>query len=177
MRETNYTQVKTEYYNYNSHKKAEYFFAKGSPSNGFCIEYYCNGKKKMEYDYKNNKKFGLVVGYHFTNSKIESECNYKNGKEHGECVLYHDNGNIMQEYFMINGKCNGVVKNYFYDGVLESEYIYRDDIHKHTTKYYYENSRNRYRASFNETDTTKYCIYHKNGYNKKCHKNKKLFFY
>ena len=103
--------------------------------------YYDNGKKFLIENYKNSlrngfsKVFdttGLVVQLIEYRNGIEIERQiinqYKNGKKIGIWKEFHSNGRLSKEAYYLEGKLNGLVKEYDFFGELISSFRYENDI-------------------------------------------------
>ena len=101
--------------------------------------YYDNGKIKIKSVKIDEDKY--LIKEFYENGKLKSitERN-KEGIEHGNFKLYYPNGLLEQEAIKLNGKLDGVIKNYYENGNLERsmnikkgnpygccDYMYRKD--------------------------------------------------
>lgn len=66
---------------------------------------------------------------YYPNGRLKSKTTYRFGKEHGESIIYNENYGapsfIIQ---MKNGKKHGKMTRYFFNGNIETEAYYKDDI-------------------------------------------------
>ena len=139
----------------------EYTF-KDNKIDGLLKEYYPSGQILMEVNFVEGSREGLETRYHF-NGEVETRANYVDNLADGEYVSYYNNGAIEQkgyykkgkltgkwEKYYINGnietvsnysesgKLEGEYKDYDYDGILISNFIYgQGDLKKYT--YYDKN--------------------------------------
>jgi len=94
--------------------------------------YFKNGKIKQEIEVISEGEYNKKI-YHL-NGQMRSDGNYKEGKgkwklwkEHGIHKTWQDDGNITREGNYIDGKKDGVHKEW-YNGELRRERIYKEDV-------------------------------------------------
>ena len=64
--------------------------------------FYNNGKLKEEYYMNSGKEEGLYKDYHEINGNLSREINYVNGKINGIFKQFYPNGNIYRESIFMN---------------------------------------------------------------------------
>jgi len=92
-------------------------------------------KKSGIYDPDNGKK----IDYWYGGDKIKAEYTLKNGKLNGELVSYYYNGNIKKTGTYSNGSENGYFKEYNEEGILEFDYSMKNGDFNGELKTFYEN--------------------------------------
>lgn len=71
-----------------------------------------------------------IKDYYFSNGNLQMEgflINLEKEIYDGTTIWYYENGNKKQEETIQNGALNGIAKNYFEDGTLKSEGVYKND--------------------------------------------------
>lgn len=107
--------------------------------NGHKIDYYDDGYSiRYEYNLKNGQLNGAIKIF-YQNGKIKKTGNFINGKENGLFKEYNENGIISYEYIMKNGERNGLFKTYHDNGQLEMIGIYVNGEANGNFKKYSEN--------------------------------------
>nr|HPI44856.1 toxin-antitoxin system YwqK family antitoxin [Tenuifilaceae bacterium] len=101
-------------------------------------------KKAGIYDPDN----GAKTDYYDDGYSIEAEYTLKNGKLNGAIKAYYQNGNIRKTGYFINGKENGLFKEYNEDGSINIEYNMKDGEMNGAIKNYYENGHVKKTGSF-----------------------------
>jgi len=101
-------------------------------------------KKAGIYDPDNGSK----TDYFDNGYSIEAEYNLKNGQLHGLLKAYYENGNVKKLGSYLNGKENGLFKEYNEDGTMNFEYSMKDGVMNGAFKTYYENGQLKKSGSF-----------------------------
>ncbi|MBX9838943.1 MAG: hypothetical protein K2X69_11600 [Silvanigrellaceae bacterium] len=84
------------------------------------------GKKIQVAQYLNNNLNGECLHYNEENGNITKKSNYLNGKLNGLSVTYYQNNVPMLEEYFIDDKLDGIVRNYFPNGVLRESSGYAE---------------------------------------------------
>ena len=85
--------------------------------------YYPSGNLQVKREYSNYPKNNYVETKYFDeNGNVESESTYLNGKLNGISREYYSNGKIMAEGNSVNGKSHGKLKSYFDNGQLQMSF-------------------------------------------------------
>lgn len=98
---------------------------------GAWTQYYPDGSKRIEAHYLHGE-LDSVFKLYFQGGKIKMEGRYKNAGKVGEWLEYNSDGSLRLQEIYKNGKhlrttlLNGVFKNYYPNGFIESEYQYRN---------------------------------------------------
>lgn len=89
------------------------------PDNGAKTDYYYDGYSiQAEYTLKNGLLNGTLKSY-YQNGNLKKTGNYINGKENGLFKEYNEDGSISIEYNMKNGEMNGAFKTYYENGQVK----------------------------------------------------------
>lgn len=111
------------------------------------LVFYKNGLldgKMEQYDYVAQKKITTSVTIYKENDVVSTTKFDENGKivryeaKNGDCYGFYDNGNKMFEYHIVDNLRQGLAKDYYENGKIKSEIIYKNDIANDAT-YYDEN--------------------------------------
>ncbi len=94
-------------------------------------------KKAGAYDPDN----GAKTDYYYDGYSVQAEYTLKNGELNGPLKSYYRNGNIMKTGNYINGKENGLFKEYNEDGSISIEYTMKDGEMNGPFITYYENGK------------------------------------
>jgi antitoxin component YwqK of YwqJK toxin-antitoxin module len=149
----------TIYYYTNGNKKLREEYLYGGILDGV-EEWYENGNKKEMGRYGNEKKDGVWTKF-FENGNLHSRegydngilkshksfyeeggqryfCGIKNGKDNGLCIRWDMSGNIIDEYWIKNGKYLKGVKRIYNDGHrrLEEKHFKNNKLHGLWTKWF-----------------------------------------
>lgn len=123
------------------------------------VEKNADGKVITEGDLMGGEKQGTWITYHTKNGLVESVVAYNNGVPHGAFIKINDKGyitekgvynngefdgeylkyirsKIKEEAFFVEGKLDGVRKQYFDDGKIMSEENYTMGVKDGAFKYY-----------------------------------------
>jgi antitoxin component YwqK of YwqJK toxin-antitoxin module len=92
-------------------------------------------KKAGIYDPDNGNK----TVYYDDGTTISAEYNLKNGNLHGPLKVYYQNGNIKKTGTYLNGKENGLFREYNEDGIIYVEYFMKDGVKNGAFKSFYNN--------------------------------------
>ena len=88
---------------------------------GISVEYLIDGSKEVS-NYVKGLKEGKAILYYKNNDRLEF--NYKANVREGKAVLYRNNGDILYFNYSKNGKINGRLKEYLYNGlIIESNVV------------------------------------------------------
>ena len=79
-----------------------------------------------DYELLKNKKVDFAVKMYHENGNILTDCTMKNGK--GKCVIYDENGSMHAYMPITNFQYNGIAEIYNEDGKLWSTITYKDDV-------------------------------------------------
>lgn len=101
-------------------------------------------KKAGIYDPDN----GAKTDYYYDGYSIQAEYTLKNGLLNGTLKSYYQNGNLKKTGNYINGKENGLFKEYNEDGSINIEYSMKDGVMNGAFKTYYENGQVKKIGSF-----------------------------
>ena len=82
---------------------------------GISVEYLIDGSKEVS-NYVKGLKDGKAILYYKNNDRLEF--NYKANVREGKAVLYRNNGDILYFNYSKNGKINGRLKEYLYNGLI-----------------------------------------------------------
>lgn len=93
---------------------------KDDDNNGYKKFYYPGGNLSSEGTLVNGKPEGYWKSY-FENGKLKSEGNRLNFKLDSLWKFYNDSGYVTAEYFYKDGLKHGVQKNYYSNGIIQSE--------------------------------------------------------
>ena len=89
------------------------------PDNGAKTDYYYDGYSiQAEYTLKNGLLNGTLKSY-YQNGNLKKTGNYINGKENGLFKEYNEDGSINIEYSMKDGEMNGAFKTYYENGQVK----------------------------------------------------------
>ena len=94
---------------------------------GFCIEYFDDGKEEKVTSYSNGILTGRFVEY-FPNHEKKVEGFYVNGKLDGELWTYYSTGKRKSKKPYVNGKLHGEGISWYESGVIEAYTYYKDDL-------------------------------------------------
>ena len=106
-------------------------------TNGTIVEFWENGKKHRFFSTVN----GLADGDFFIYNEQElvlAQHQMQQGKLNGLSKQYYDDGKLQSEILTENGKENGLAKQYYQNGNLQSEVIFKDGQPEGLIKQYYE---------------------------------------
>ena len=85
------------------------------------VEYLLDGSKEVS-NYVKGLKNGKAILYYKNNDRLEF--NYKSNVREGKAILYRNNGDILYFNYGKNGKINGRLKEYLYNGlIIESNVV------------------------------------------------------
>ena len=88
---------------------------------GKSVEYLLDGSKEVS-NYVKGLKNGKAILYYKNNDRLEF--NYKSNVREGKAILYRNNGDILYFNYGKNGKINGRLKEYLYNGlIIESNVV------------------------------------------------------
>ena len=88
---------------------------------GKAVEYLLDGSKEVS-NYVKGLKNGKAILYYKNNDRLEF--NYKSNVREGKAILYRNNGDILYFNYGKNGKINGRLKEYLYNGlIIESNVV------------------------------------------------------
>ncbi len=94
---------------------------KNSRKQGLWTFFFPSGKTKSEIEYVNSRPNGAYKTY-YENGQIEEEGNWKNNRNTNNFKRYHSNGQVAQEFaFNETGKRDGKQKYFYEDGTLMIE--------------------------------------------------------
>lgn len=121
---------KFTYYFESGQKKAE--MQHGLPGGVTSVLlYFENGQVLSDGFYKGEKKDSLWYNYAPSGELISAE-NYKLDQLHGKCVYYYKEGQYLEQKKQIhkkvnyaNGKLDGMYQEYFYNGALKQQGVYK----------------------------------------------------
>lgn len=118
-------------------------------------------KKAGIYDPDN----GAKTDYYYDGFSIQAEYTLKNGLLNGTLKSYYQNGNLKKTGNYINGKENGLFKEYNEDGSINIEYSMKDGEMNGAFKTYYENGQVKKTGGFlNGKQNGKFYEYAENGW-------------
>jgi len=103
--------------------------------------YDISGYKIAEGLYVKDKREGTWYYYGADSLKIGEEI-YKNGVKNGlEKTFYRGTGKLYQQVMFVNGKKEGIYKQYFESGVLKRDATYKNDTLEGKVMYYHPNTK------------------------------------
>ncbi len=134
------------YYYPNKVLKSVMIFDK-NPDISRCTMYDENGKKNAFGKY-NKKEKDSVWTYYSPPGYVSYKESFRNGLLHGEKIVFYPPANerstaqqIYQQYFYANGLLEGPVKEFFPDGKLKLDGIYKNDKFHGEVKKYHPNGK------------------------------------
>ena len=111
-----------------------------SRKQGIWKKFFPNGKTKSEIAYVNSRPNGYYKTY-YENGELEEEGEWKNNKNTGTFIRKHPNGELAQEFvFNEKGKRDGIQKYYYEDGSLMIEADIIDGKEEKVKEYYPDGS-------------------------------------
>ena len=102
---------------------------------GIATKYYPSGQVYQTTAFKNNKKDGIETTYYETGS-IHKMVTYKNDIENGLYISYYENDTISMEGVYSEGKQIGAWYSYYINGAIEAIDLYEDGYITKITNYY-----------------------------------------
>jgi len=92
-----------------------------SRKEGLWTNFFPSGKTKSEIEYQNSRPNGAYKTY-YENGQVEEQGSWKNNRNEGEFKRHYENGQVSQEFaFNPTGKRDGKQKYYYDDGTLMIE--------------------------------------------------------
>lgn len=113
-------------YHENGQLSAELNYKNGELE-GLCKSYHENGQLSAEAHYKNGKLEGRRKGYH-ENGELHYESEWVDDVQNGEIISFDKYGNKVKQSFLINGNYDGIQKEWFPNGKIKAERIYKKDL-------------------------------------------------
>jgi antitoxin component YwqK of YwqJK toxin-antitoxin module len=107
-------------------------------TNGTIVEFWENGKKHRFFSTVDGLADGDYMVYN-NQEILRAQHQMKQGKMNGLSKQYYDDGKLESEMFTENGKANGLGKEYYQNGNLRLETTYKDNKPEGLVKHYYEN--------------------------------------
>lgn len=115
-------------------------FENGKQNGPFEV-HYLDGKLQIKGNYKDDKKDGIWE-YYREDGTLEGKVTYKNDEANGKYVAYFENGKTLySDGTYINGKKNGIEKEYYMSGKVYMKRNYIDNKLNEAIIYYYENGK------------------------------------
>jgi antitoxin component YwqK of YwqJK toxin-antitoxin module len=95
-----------------------------------CKDWFENGQIKKEVNWKDGVENGVKKSYYENDSSLTSSLNtigtFKNGIENGVQLQYYENGQLGDSMNIIEGKREGIEKEWNQDGKLDLIFIYKN---------------------------------------------------
>ncbi|MBO5997160.1 MAG: toxin-antitoxin system YwqK family antitoxin [Alphaproteobacteria bacterium] len=99
------------------------------------VKSYKDGVLADEKNYKDGQKDGIAKAYYLDNEQLAAEVIYKNNKLNGPVKAYFNDGSLMNEGEMVDGKKEGIWKTYHPNGKLYAEINFQNDKPDGTVKW------------------------------------------
>jgi len=106
-------------------KKGKSILSEGEIPEGIVVEKYNIGNIRNIFSYKDGKRNGKAYSF-YKNGKLKKEGIYLDDNPIGITKMYYENGNLMMESKIVNGK-NVYYKDYYENGQLKQEVYYKEN--------------------------------------------------